>query len=125
MKNLLLFTALLAVGFAVGKKRARKKGPVTTLDMAVVVDCSQAVATLKALEARAVKACTAVGALNAATAAIDPWVDERESTPAEGKEVYISVVRRAVRADGKWELKNPEPISLEADTVHWMEIPAA
>lgn len=92
--------------------------------MAVEVDASQATAALKDIEARAVKACAAVEALSAAVAATDPWVDERESKPADGEEVYVSVVRRAACVGGKWELKSPEPINLEVDTVHWMKITA-
>jgi hypothetical protein len=125
MRNLLAFTAFLAAGFLLGSRRARKHGPVTVIDMAIEVDTSQATTALKELEARAVKACTAVEALSAATAAADEsWLDEREGKPSEGEEVYVSVVRRAIRTAGKWELKSLEPIDLETDTVHWMKIPA-
>lgn len=55
MKNLLAFTAILAAGFLLGSRRARKAGPIDQFCIEVKADTSQAVAALKDLQAQAVK----------------------------------------------------------------------
>jgi hypothetical protein len=123
VKNLLAFSAFLAAGFLLGSRRARKAGPIKVMSIAVEVDTSQAMPALYRLQKQAEKTTAAVEALAAGNVVTDPWVDEREAKPADGEEVYVSVVRRAVRVEGKWELKGAEPIDLEVDAVQWMKIP--
>ncbi|MGI4736326.1 MAG: hypothetical protein ACRYG7_14205 [Janthinobacterium lividum] len=64
MKNLLLFTALLAIGFAVGKKRARKKGPVDVVSIEIECNAKGALADLKELERQATKTAMRLESVN-------------------------------------------------------------
>lgn len=69
MKNLLAFTAFLAAGFLLGSRRARKAGPISVMPMRIEIEAntSQALSSLKLLQAQAVKTTDALSAADRLT----------------------------------------------------------